>query len=248
MKDSQPIQLAFNWEAGVKPRAPGARVDVSPARQAPERPMYSEQLMEELVERGNMWAALRQVRANQGSPGVDAMRVDALPDFLKTHWPERKDQLLQGTYQPQVIKRVEIPKPGSHEPRKLGIPWVIDRLIQQATLQVLQWRWDPTFSAHSYGFRPGRSAHQAVAQAHAYIAQGYHYVVDIDLEKFFDRVCHDRLMSRLAERIPDKRVLQLIRASLQAGILENGLITPPTEGTPQGSPLSPFLSNVVLDE
>jgi RNA-directed DNA polymerase len=210
--------------------------------------MYGEHLMEEMVERGNMWAALRQVRANQGSPGVDAMSVDTLPDFLKRHWLEIKDQLLQGMYQPQVIKRVEIPKPGSQEKRKLGIPCVIDRLLQQALLQVLQWRWDPTFSMFSYGFRPGRSAHQAVAQAQSYIEQGYTYVVDIDLEKFFDRVCHDRLMSRLAERIADKRVLKLIRAYLHAGILENGLITIPTEGTPQGSPLSPFLSNVVLDE
>src|SRR5262249_1684337 len=154
----------------------------------------------------------------------------------------------QGRYQPQVIKRVEIPKPGSQEKRKLGIPCVIDRLLQQALLQVLQWRWDPTFSACSYGFRPGRSAHQAIAQAQVYIEQGSSYVFDLGLEKFFDRVCHDRLMSRLAERITDKRVLKLIRASLQAGILAEGLTTPPTEGTPQGSPLSPFLSNVVLDE
>lgn len=248
MKDSQPIQLAFNWEAGVKPREPGARVDALAARQPTERPMYGEHLMEEVVERGNMRAALRQVRANQGSPGVDDMRVDELSEFLKTHWLGIKEQLLQGRYQPQVIKGVEIPKPGSQEKRKLGIPCVIDRLIQQALLQVLQWRWDPTFSAFSYGFRPGRSAHQAVVQAQVYIEQGYNYVVDLDLEKFFDRVCHDRLMSRLAERITDKRVLKLIRASLQAGILADGLITLPTEGTPQGSPLSPFLSNVVLDE
>jgi RNA-directed DNA polymerase len=248
MQDSQPIQLAFNWEAGVKPREPGARVDSFAARPAPERPMYGEHLMEEIVERGNMRAALRQVRANQGSPGSDAMRVDELPDFLKAHWPAIKAQLLQGTYQPQVIKRVAIPKPGSQEKRQLGIPCVRDRLIQQAVLQVLQWRWDPTFSTFSYGFRPGRSAPQAVAQAQSHIEQGYSYVVDIDLEKFFDRVCHDRLLSRLAERITDKRVLKLIRAYLHAGILEDGLITVPTEGTPQGSPLSPFLSNVVLDE
>jgi RNA-directed DNA polymerase len=176
------------------------------------------------------------------------MTVETLPGFLKTHWPAIKDQLLHGTYQPQGIKRVEIPKPGSTEKRQLGIPCVVDRLIQQALLQVLQWRWDPTFSAFSYGFRPGRSAHQAVAQAQAYIEQGYSYVVDIDVEKFFDRVCHDRLMSRLAARIADKRVLKLIRAFLHAGILENGLVTVPTAGTPQGSPLSPFLSNVVLDE
>ena len=204
--------------------------------------------MEEVVARGNMRAALQHVRANKGSPGLDAMRVEDLPDFLRMHWPAIREQLLQGVYQPRAIQRVEIPKPGSPEPRKLGIPVVLDRLIQQAMLQVLQWRWDPTFSTGSYGFRPGRSAHQAVAQAQAYIAQGYNYVVDIDLEKFFDRVCHDRLMSRLAGRMMDKRVLKLIRASLQAGILENGLTTWPTEGTPQGSPLSPWLSNVVLDE
>ena len=248
MKDSQPIQLAFNWEAEVKPREPGARVDALAARQPTERPMCGEHLMEEVVERGNMRAALRQVRANQGSPGVDGRQVDELPDFLKTHWPAIKEQLLQGTYQPQVIKRVEIPKPGSQEKRQLGIPCVLDRLIQQALLQVLQWRWDPTFSPFSYGFRPGRSAPHAVAQAQASIEQGYNYVVDIDLEKFFDRVCHDRLMSRLAKRIADKRVLQRIRASLHAGILEDGLTTIPTEGTPPGSPLSPFLSNGVLDE
>jgi RNA-directed DNA polymerase len=147
-----------------------------------------------------------------------------------------------------MIKRVEISKLGSQEKRKLGIPCVLDRLIQQALLQVLQWRWDPTFSPCSYGFRPGRSAHQAVAQAQAYIEQGHNYVVDIALEKCFDHVCHDRLMSRLAKRIAEKRVLKLIRAYLHAGILEDGLTTIPTEGTPQGSPLSPFLSHVVLDE
>jgi RNA-directed DNA polymerase len=204
MKDSQPIQLAFNWEAAVKPGGPGARVDALATRQPTERPMYGEHLMEEMCERGNMRAALQQVKANKGAPGVDAMRVEDLPAFLKVHWPVIKEQLLHGTYQPQVIKRVEIPKPGSGEKRKLGIPCALDRLIQQAMLQVLQWRWDPTFSAFSYGFRPGRSAHQAVAQAQAYIEQGYSYVVDIDLEKFFDRVCHDRLLSRLAQRITDK--------------------------------------------
>lgn len=210
--------------------------------------MFGEYLMEELCERGNMRAALQQVRANKGAPGIDAMHVEELPAFLKAHWLAIKEQLLQGTYQPQLIKRVEIPKPGSREKRKLGIPCVLDRLIQQAMLQVLQWRWDPTFSAFSYGFRPGRSAHQAVAQAQAYLEQGYSYVVDIDLEKFFDRVCHDRLMSRLAQRITDKRALKLIRAYLQGGIFEDGLTTRPIEGTPQGAPLSPFLSNVVLDE
>lgn len=247
-KASKPIQMAFNWEAGVKPRGPGVRGDSLTARQPTEHPMFPEYLMEEAVERHNMQAALKQVRANKGSAGIDGMSVDELPDFLKAHWPEIKDQLLDGSYRPMVIKRVEIPKPGSQEKRKLGIPCVLDRLIQQAILQVLQWRWDPTFSEFSYGFRPGRSAHQAVAQAQAYIEQGYPIVVDMDLEKFFDQVCHDRLMSRLAERIPDKRLLKLIRGYLQAGILEDGLVTPSKAGTPQGSPLSPFLSNVVLDE
>jgi len=250
-KASKPIQMAFNWEAGVKPQGPGVRGDSLTARQPTEHPMFPmfpEYLMEEVVERHNMQAALKQVRANKGSAGIDGMSVDELPDFLKAHWPEIKDQLLDGSYRPMVIKRVEIPKPGSQEKRKLGIPCVLDRLIQQAILQVLQWRWDPTFSEFSYGFRPGRSAHQAVAQAQAYIEQGYPTVVDMDLEKFFDQVCHDRLMSRLAERIPDKRLLKLIRGYLQAGILEDGLVTPSKAGTPQGSPLSPFLSNVVLDE
>ena len=247
-KASKPIQMAFNWEAGVKPQGPGARGESLAAREPTERRMFSEHVMEEVVERHNMQAALKQVRANRGSPGVDGMSVDELPDFLKTHWPDIKNQLLDGTYQPMVIKRVEIPKPGSQEKRKLGVPCVIDRLIQQAILQVLQWRWDPTFSEFSYGFRPGRSAHQAVAQAQSYMEQGYNVVVDMDLEKFFDQVCHDRLMSRLAERIPDKRLLKLIRSFLQAGILADGMVTAPEAGTPQGSPLSPFLSNVVLDE
>jgi RNA-directed DNA polymerase len=248
VKASKPIQMAFHWEAGVKPRGPGARGDALAARERTERPMFDEDMMEEVVERQNMQAALKQVRANKGSPGVDGMTVDDLSDFLKVHWPEIKNQLLDGTYRPQVIKRVEIPKPGSQEKRKLGIPCAIDRLIQQAILQVLQWRWDPTFSECSYGFRPGRNAHQAVAQAQAYIEQGYNVVVDIDLEQCFDHVCHDRLMSRLAERITDTRLLKLIRGYLQAGILEDGLVTLPEAGTPQGSPLSPFLSNVVLDE
>jgi RNA-directed DNA polymerase len=212
MKDSQPIQVALNWEAEVKPRGRGARVDSLPARPPSERPMFGENLMEEMCERGNMRAALQQVRANQGSPGIDDMRVDELPDFLKAHWLAIKEQLLQGRYQPQAIKRVEIPKPGSQEQRKLGIPCVIDRLIPQAMRQGLQWRWAPTCSASSDGFRPGRSAHQAVAQAQAYIEQGYSDVVDIDLAPFCDRVCPDRLRSRLATRITDKRVLKLIRA------------------------------------
>jgi RNA-directed DNA polymerase len=175
------------------------------------------------------------------------MTIDAAVDYLRKHWPTMREQLLKGTYQPQPVKRVEIPKPDGGV-RKLGVPCVVDRLIQQAVLQVLQKRWDPTFSEHSYGFRPGRSAHQAVAQAQRYVADGYSYVVDIDLEKFFDRVNHDILMARIAERISDKRLLKLMRAFLNAGVMENGLVSPTTEGTPQGGPLSPLLSNLVLDE
>lgn len=247
-KGSKLRQGAFNWEAEVKPRGPGARADSPLARAQAESPMFGEDLMEGICERSNLQAALKRVRENKGSPGIDNMTVKELPEFLRENWPSIKEQLLKGEYEPKAVKRVEIPKPGSKGKRKLGIPCAVDRFIQQAVLQVLQRKWDATFSEHSYGFRPGRSAHQAVAQAQSYLQQGYGYVVDIDLEQFFDRVCHDRLMSQLASRIADKRVLKLIRACLQAGILENGLVTVPTEGTPQGSPLSPFLSNVVLDE
>jgi RNA-directed DNA polymerase len=177
---------------------------------------------------------------------MDGMRVEELADYLKEHWPRIREQLLQGAYQPQPVKRVRIPKPGGGE-RPLGIPTVLDRFIQQAVMQVLQGSWDRTFSEHSYGFRPGRSAHQAVAQAQAYIAQGYGYVVDIDLEKFFDRVNHDILMGLVAKRVKDKRVLTLLRAFLNAGVLENGLVSLALEGTPQGGPLSPLLSNLMLD-
>ena len=247
-KGSKFHQGTFPWEAEVKPQGPGVRADFPTAKPQSERPMFGETLMEEVCERSNMRAALQRVRENKGSPGVDNMTVEELPGCRKDHWPAIKERLLKGEYQPQPVKRVEIPKPGSPEKRKLGIPGVVDRLIQQAVLQALQPKWDALFSDYSEGFRPGRSAHQAIAQAQAYLQQGYEYVVDIDLEKFFDRVCHDRLMSKLAERIADKRVLKLIRAYLHAGILENGLVRVPTEGTPQGGPLSPFLSNVVLDE
>jgi len=175
------------------------------------------------------------------------MTVQTLPSYLGDHWSEIRSQLLGGSYKPREVKRVEIPKPGGGS-RKLGIPTVLDRLVQQAISQVLQKQWDSTFSEHSYGFRPHRDAHQAIARAQEIVAQGYGWVVDIDLEQFFDRVNHDRLMARVAERVSDKRLLKLIRAFLNAGILEDGLVRPTEEGTPQGSPLSPLFSNLVLDE
>jgi len=175
------------------------------------------------------------------------MTVRKLPGYLKKHWPQIREQLLAGNYQPQPVKRVEIPKPNGGI-RKLGIPTVLDRFVQQAIMQVLQKYWDETFSEHSYGFRPGRSAHQAISRSQQYVEQGCRWVVDIDLEKFFDRVNHDKLMSKLAKRIPDKRLLKIIRAFLNAGVMENGLVSVTTEGTPQGGPLSPLLSNIVLDE
>jgi len=203
--------------------------------------------MEEIVERENLKEALRRVKANKGGPGVDGMTVNQLDDYLRQHWPAIREQLLSGTYRPRPVKRVEIPKPDGGR-RKLGVPTVLDRFIQQAVMQVLQRQWDPGFSDHSYGFRPGRSAHQAVARAQRYIAAGYGWVVDLDLEKFFDRVNHDKLMAQIAKCVDDKRLLKLIRAFLNAGVMENGLISPSVKGTPQGGPLSPLLSNLVLDE
>jgi RNA-directed DNA polymerase len=217
------------------------------ATPTPESPACAEQLMEEVCDRGNLERAWKRVRSNKGSPGVDGMTIEDARAYLREHWPNIRSQLLSGTYQPQPVKRVEIPKPDGGV-RKLGVPCVVDRLIQQALLQVLQEKWDPTFSEHSYGFRPGRSAHQAVAQAQHYIAEGYGVVIDLDLEKFFDRVNHDRLMARVAARLSDKRVLKLIRAFLTAGVMEDGLVGPVDEGVPQGGPLSPLLSNLVLDD
>src|SRR5712672_1315095 len=192
------------------------------ATPAPESSAVTEQLMEEVCDRENLVRAWKRVRQNKGGPGVDRMTIDDAKDYLREHWPSIRSQLLAGTYQPQPVERVEIPKPDGGV-RKLGVPCVVDRLIQQALLQVLQKRWDRTFSEHSYGFRPGRSAHQAVAQAQRYIAAGYNVVVDLDLEKFFDRVNHDGLMARVAVRVTDKRALKLIRAFLKSGVMENGL-------------------------
>jgi RNA-directed DNA polymerase len=203
--------------------------------------------MEEVVERRNVEEALKRVRKNNGSPGIDGMTVDELPTHLAKHWETLREQLLAGRYQPSPVKRQEIPKPGGGV-RELGIPTALDRVVQQAVLQVLQPRFDPTFSEHSYGFRPGRSAHDAVRAAHKYIQEGRSWVVDVDLERFFDRVNHDVLMGRLAKRIEDKRMLRLIRRYLEAGIMVHGVVMERHEGTPQGGPLSPLLANVLLDE
>ena len=205
------------------------------------------ELMSAIIEPNNMHLAYRRVTRNKGSAGVDGMHVEQLKAYLQQHWPTLKQQLVDGTYQPQPVRKVEIPKPGGGK-RMLGIPTVIDRLIQQAIHQVLSSRYDPHFSPHSYGFRPKRSAAQAVKQARHYIQQGGHWVVDMDLEKFFDRVNHDILMSRLARKIKDKTLLILIRRYLQSGIMTGGVVSARTEGTPQGGPLSPLLSNILLDE
>jgi RNA-directed DNA polymerase len=205
------------------------------------------QVMEAVVGRENMFTALRRVEANRGAAGVDGMSVAGLRDYLKEHWPGIRERLLAGRYEPAPVRRVEIPKPGGGM-RQLGIPTVVDRLIQQALHQVLQPVFEPQFSESSYGFRPGRSAQQAVRQAREYVAAGRRWVVDMDLEKFFDRVNHDILMSRVARKVRDKRVLGLIRRYLEAGILADGLVRPRSEGTPQGGPLSPLLSNILLDD
>ena len=242
------LELAFLEEdRGEAPKCLPEGTESSAGKRGIESPAITEQLMEEVCERENCKRALKRVKANKGSAGVDGMTVQQLPAFLKEHWPAIREQLLSGTYKPQPVKRVEIPKPDGGV-RKLGIPTVLDRFIQQAVMQVLQRRWDRTFSNHSYGFRPGRSAHQAVAQAQQYIAEGYRWCVDLDLEKFFDRVSHDKLMARIETRVSDRRVLKLIRAFLKAGVMEGGLVSPVDEGTPQGGPLSPLLSNIVLDE
>jgi len=206
------------------------------------------QLMEAVVERSNMLRALHRVERNKGAAGVDGMTVDELRLHLREQWPAIKEGLLSGSYRPQPVRRVEIPKPDGKGVRKLGIPVAVDRLIQQALHQVMSPIFDPGFSGSSYGFRPGRSAQDAVKQAREYVREGRRWVVDLDLEKFFDRVNHDILMARVARKVTDKRVLLLIRRYLQAGVMEEGLTMASLEGTPQGGPLSPLLSNIMLDD
>ncbi|HEX4634083.1 MAG TPA: group II intron reverse transcriptase/maturase, partial [Gemmatimonadales bacterium] len=204
------------------------------------------ELMEQVVERGNLRRALQRVRQNQGSPGVDGMTVDALPAYLRVHWAALRQALLAGSYQPQPVRRCAIPKRGGGI-RQLGIPTVLDRFIQQAVLQVLQPIFDPTFSEHSHGFRPGRRAHDAVREAQRYVQEGRCWVVDVDLEQFFDRVNHDVLRGMLDNRIGDRRLLRIIHRYLEAGIMVDGVVVARYEGTPQGGPLSPLLANVLLD-
>ena len=242
LKDDKQQNIQMQLDFSVMPtgearQAGREETEPSGAMSGTENPANTNRMMEAVCERENLKAALRQVKANQGSPGVDGMTVVGIKDHLKQHWPAIREQLLNGTYKPKPVRRVEIPKPDGGV-RKLGIPTVLDRFIQQAVMQVLQRRWDRTFSEHSYGFRPGRSAQQAVAQAQQYIAEGHGWCVDLDLEKFFDRVNHDKLMGQIAKRVADKRLLKLIRAFLNAGVMENGLVNPSVEGTPQGGPLT----------
>jgi len=239
-------QLALPLEGrGEAPRAERSG-EARTAAHGDGRP-GTDRLMDEVVQRGNAKAALKRVKQNKGSPGIDGMTLRDLPEYLVEHWEEIREQLLAGTYQPRPVKRQEIPKSGGGV-RELGIPTVLDRFIQQAILQVLQPRFDSTFSEHSHGFRPGRSAHHAVCEAQRYIQSGRRVVVDVDLEKFFDRVNHDKLMGKLEGRIADKRMLGLIRRYLEAGVMVNGVAMERHEGTPQGGPLSPLLANVLLDE
>ena len=250
LKDDKQQNIQKEMDFSVEPtgearEAGREETESSGARNETEKPASMDRVMEAICEWENLKEAMWRVKANKGSAGIDGMTVDELPDYSELLVV--REQLLSGTYVPQPVKRVEIPKPDGGV-RKLGIPTAMDRFVQQAVMQVLQRQWDPTFSDSSYGFRPGRSTHQAVEQAQRYIAAGNGGVVDLDLEKFFDRVNHDKLMGQIAKRVEDKRLLKLIRAFLNAGVMENGLVSPSVEGTPQGGPLSPLLSNLVLDE
>jgi RNA-directed DNA polymerase len=235
------------WGSGRNPRGYRSKSASKATVATGTKSAAGEAMMEAVVARENMLQALRAVERNAGAAGVDGMTTEELRGCLRARWEQLKRQLLEGTYQPQPVRRVDIPKPGGGM-RMLGIPTVVDRLIQQAMHQVMSPVWEPDFSNHSYGFRPGRGTHQAVEAARAHVESGRRWVVDIDLEKFFDRVNHDVLMARVARRIKDQRMLRLIRRYLQSGIMEGGLAQPREEGTPQGGPLSPLLSNILLDD
>ena len=236
------------WGGGAgSAETPGVERQADEAR-GEQAGAEAQMLMEEVVRRENLKAAHRRVVRNGGAPGIDGMTVEELMPYCREHWARIREELLGGTYEPKPVRLVEIAKPDGGGVRTLGIPTVLDRMIQQALLQKLTPIFDPTFSEASYGFRPGRSAQGAVLRAREHIAAGNRWVVDLDLERFFDRVNHDVLMARVARRVKDKRVLRLIRRYLQAGMMAGGLATPRTEGTPQGGPLSPLLSNILLDE
>jgi len=235
------------WGSGRNPSEHRSMSASKTAGTTDKKPATGKASMEAIVARENMLLALRAVERNAGAPGVDGTTTGQLRSYLRTHWEQVKRQLLAGEYQPQAVRRVDIPKPGGGS-RMLGIPTVLDRLIQQAIHQVLSPVWEPDFSENSYGFRPGRSAHGAVEAARGHVEAGHRWVVDLDLEKFFDRVNHDVLMARVSRKIEDKRVLRLIRRYLQSGIMEGGVVGVRSEGTPQGGPLSPLLSNILLDD
>jgi RNA-directed DNA polymerase len=251
MREAEPekkieISEADQRGQGRKPEAAQVSGSNFPGRKEPTGPKPPD-LIERMLERGNMLKALQAVEANRGAAGVDGMEVKQLRSYLREHWVKIREQILSGSYEPRPVRRVDIPKPGGGT-RMLGIPTVLDRLIQQAIHQILSPLWEEGFSAHSYGFRPGRSAAQAVKAAQGYIQSGKRWVVDVDLEKFFDRVNHAVLMARVARKVKDQRMLKLIRRYLESGIMQQGLVEPRNEGTPQGGPLSPLLSNILLDD
>ena len=243
MSEQSELPLGWRGEAPTVQRSGEARS----AAQGDERSGSHGSLMERAVARENAIPAFKRVRRNKGSPGIDGMTVEELEPYLREHWQAIREQLLAGSYQPSAVKRQLIPKGGGGM-RQLGIPTVLDRFVQHLLLQVLQPVFDPTFSEHSHGFRPGRRAHDAVRKAQRYIQDGRRWVVDVDLEKFFDRVNHDVLMGKLHQRIADRRMLRIIRRYLEAGIMADGVVVERLEGTPQGGPLSPLLANVLLDE
>jgi RNA-directed DNA polymerase len=246
-KQNTPDGVTAGGREKVKPSRNRQRVEPFAALDKGTSNGVGEKVWEQVWERSNLLAALTRVETNGGAPGIDGMTVQALRPHLKEQWLDIRKRLDGGTYQPSPVRRVEIPKPDGGT-RRLGIPTVVDRFIQQAVAQVLTTLFEPTFSTHSYGFRPKRSAHDAVRAAQAYIREGYDWVVDVDLEKFFDRVNHDKLMARVARTVKDKRVLKLIRAYLESGVMVNGVVMDTEEGTPQGGPLSPLLANIMLDD